>query len=140
MVMKVQSYLSFEGRTEEALDFYQRVLGAKVEQMMRYKDVAEAREHAPPGGADKVMHCAFKIGDTQLMASDGMNTGKPNFAGISLALTVRDDAEAKRVFDALSDGGQVQMPLTKTFFASSFGMLADRFGVTWMIVTEGMPA
>jgi uncharacterized glyoxalase superfamily protein PhnB len=84
MAMKVQSYLSFEGRTEEALDFYKRTLGAKVEQMMRYKDVAEAREHAPPGGADKVMHCAFKIGDTQLMASDGMNTGKPNFAGISL--------------------------------------------------------
>jgi len=134
--MYVQSYLSFEGRTEEALEFYKRALGAEVTHMIRFKEVPESKDHTPPGAENKVMHSAFKVGDTVLMASDGRCTGKANFEGISLSLTAKDDAEAQRLFKALSDGGQVQMPLVKTFFASSFGMLADRFGVGWMIVTE----
>jgi PhnB protein len=87
----------------------------------------------PPGSENKVMHASFRIGDSTIMASDGHCQGKPNFQGFSLSLTVANDAEADRLFNALADGGQVQMPLTKTFFAPKFGMLADRFGVGWMV-------
>ena len=132
--MQVQSYLFFDGRCEEALQFYSKHLGAKVEMLMRNK---ESPQPPPPGmnaPGEKVMHAAFRIGDTQLLASDGYCTGKPRFEGFSLALTARDDAEAKRLFNALADGGKVNMPLAPTFFASSFGMVADRFGVGWMVM------
>ena len=132
--MQVQPYLFFDGRCEEALEFYQKAVGAKVDMLMRNK---ESPEPAPPGmnaPADKIMHAAFRIGDTQVLASDGMCAGKPSFQGFSLALSARDDAEAKRFFGALAEGGQVRMPLTATFFASSFGMLTDRFGVGWMVL------
>ena len=135
--MQVQSYLFFDGRCEEALQYYSKHLGAKVEMLMRN---SESPEPPPPGmnaPGEKIMHAAFRIGDTQLLASDGMCTGKPNFQGFSLALSASDDAEAKRIFNALADGGQVRMPLTKTFFASSFGMLADRFGIGWMVLAGG---
>lgn len=139
--MKVESYLMFEGRCEEALDFYRRALGAQVTMLMRYKDNPEpaAGQGCAEGGGpgptpEMVMHAAFTVGDTQLMASDGMGSGKPRFEGISLALSPADEAEAKRLFDALADGGQVQMPLGKTFFSRAFGMVADRFGVSWMVV------
>lgn len=134
--MQVQPYLFFEGRTEEAIDFYRKVLGAEVTMLMRFKDSpppTQPNAH-PPGSADKVMHAALRIGDTVVMASDGNCSGKPNFQGVSLSLTAASDAEAERVFAALSEGGQVRMPLAKTFFASRFGMLADRFGLGWMIV------
>lgn len=135
--MKVEPYLFFEGRTEEALEFYRKALDAKIETIMRFGDHKEACEGGamPPGSENKVMHSAFKIGETTIMASDGNCGGKSAFQGVSLAVTVADDAEAKRRFEALSPGGQVQQPLTKTFFASSFGVLQDRFGVSWMIVT-----
>jgi len=133
--MQAQPYLMFEGRTEEALAFYKSALGAEIEAVMRYGDTPETSEHAPPGSKGKVMHSAFKIGDSMLMASDGQCSGKTNFQGISLALTVRNDSEAEQKFSALADGGQIQMPLTKAFFASSFGLVADRFGVNWMVVT-----
>ena len=132
--MQVQPYLFFDGRCEEALQYYSKHLGAKVEMLMRNK---ESPEPPPPGmnaPGDKIMHAAFRIGETQLLASDGMCTGKPNFQGFSLAITARDDADAKRIFNALADGGQVRMPLTKTLFASSFGMLADRYGIGWMVL------
>ncbi len=137
--MQVQPYLFFEGRCEEALTFYQGAVGAKLIDLMHYKDNPEpqAGEGCPEGSApppDKVMHASFSIGDTTLMASDGMASGKPEFKGMSLSITAASDAEAKRLFDALGDGGHVQMPLTKTFFASSFGMVADRFGVSWMVI------
>lgn len=132
--MQIQPYLFFEGRCEEALEFYQRALGAKVEMLMRYKDSPEA---PPPGmncPPDKVMHASFRLGGDTVMASDGYCTGKPSFNGFSLSITAADDADAKKRFSALADGGQVHMPLAKTFFASSFGMLADRFGVPWMVI------
>ena len=88
----------------------------------------------PPGSENKVMHAAFRIGETLVMASDGRCQGKPNFDGFSLSISVDSEAEADRVFGALSDGGQVQMPLGKTFFSPRFGMVADRFGVNWMII------
>ena len=134
--MKVQSYLNFDGRCEEAIEFYRKTLGAEVTMLMRFKDSPEpcAPGMIPPGAESKIMHSSFRIGETEVMASDAGCGGKANFQGVSLALTVADDAEAKRRFAALSDGGQVQMPLTKTFFSSSFGVVADRFGVSWMIV------
>lgn len=139
--MKVESYLMFEGRCEEALDFYRSALGAKVGTLMRYKDNPEPAgapgcgEGSGPGPTpEMVMHAEFTVGQTTLMASDGMGSGKAIFQGISLALSPADEAEAKRLFNALADGGQVQMPLAKTFFSQAFGMLADRFGVPWMVV------
>lgn len=134
--MQVQPYLFFDGRCEEALDFYCRKLGAEVIMLMRYKESPEAPPPGmvPPGSENKVMHAAFRIGDTTLMASDGHCQGKPSFQGFSLSLTVANPAEAERTFAALADGGQVQMPLTQTFFSPCFGMLADRFGVAWMVI------
>ena len=136
--MQVQPYLYFDGRCEEALEFYRSALGAKIESLMHFKDAPpEAQQMGGCAGSvppDKVMHASFKIGETTLMASDGMAQGKPEFKGISLTLPLPDEAEVKRLFDALGDGGQVQMPLTKTFFSSSFGMVADRFGVSWMLL------
>jgi PhnB protein len=136
MMMRVEPYLDFDGRCEEALDFYKKAVGAEVTMLMRFGEAPD-KSMVSPGGEQKVMHASAKIGDSIVMASDGWNKGKPNFAGVSLALTAKDDADAKRCFDALAEGGEVKMPLTKTFFASSFGMLADKFGVTWMIVTAG---
>jgi PhnB protein len=139
--MKVEPYLMFEGRCEEALDFYRRALGAQVNVLMRYKENPDPA--GAPGCADgsgpgptpeMVMHAEFSVGQTTLMASDGMGSGKTSFQGISLALSPADEAEAKRLFDALAEDGQVQMPLSKTFFSQAFGMVADRFGVSWMVV------
>ena len=133
--MKVEPYLFFDGRCEEAIEFYRKALDAKVEMLMRFKDSPEP-DHGmvPPGAGDKVMHSSLRIGDTIVMASDGECMGRPNFQGCSLSLTARDDDEAERLFVSLANGGKVQMPLTKTFFSSRFGMVADRFGVPWMIV------
>jgi PhnB protein len=132
--MQVQPYLNFEGRCEEALEFYRTALGAKQTMLMRFKDSPEPQPGmVPPGGENKVMHAQFRIGDTEIMASDGRCQGKPNFQGFCLNLSPANEAEAKRLFAALSDGGQVQMPLGKTFFSPCFGMVADQFGVSWMV-------
>jgi PhnB protein len=134
--MRVEPYLFFEGRCEEALKFYEKAIGAKTEALIRYK---ESPEPPPPGmktPPDKVMHALVRIGDATVMASDGMCTGSSKFQGFSLTLNAKDDADAKRLFSALGEGGQVQMPLAPTFFASSFGMLTDRFGVGWMVLAQ----
>ena len=135
--MKLQPYLFFDGRCEEAIEFYKRAIGAEVTALMRFKDSPEQCEQggaSPP--ADKVMHASFRIGDTEVMASDGHCAGKPTFQGFSLALTAANPSEAEKLFGKLSDGGQVQMPLGKTFFSPAFGMVADKFGVSWMVVTD----
>jgi PhnB protein len=131
--MRIEPYLFFEGRTEEALEFYKSKLGAKVDFLMRYKDNPEPK-YNPPNSAEKVMHSSFHIGDTMVMASDGNCTGKPSFQGFSLTYNAADEADAKRRFHALAEGGKVSQPLSETFFAKSFGMLADRFGVNWMVM------
>src|SRR5438128_5695654 len=133
--MQVQPYLNFDGRCEEAIEFYRKALGAEVTMLMRFKDSPEPPQPGmcPPGSGDKVMHASFRIGDTTVMASDGRCEGRPSFQGFSLSLTVPDEAEADRLFAALANGGQVRMPLAKTFFSPRFGMVADRFGVSWMI-------
>jgi len=130
--MSLEPYLSFEGRCDEAFAFYQRQLGAEVEGLMRYKD-APGGPYPGRATAENVMHARVRVGDGHFMASDGGNSGSPRFSGVSLTLTVKDDAEAKRKFDGLCEGGQVMQPLTATFFASSFGMVVDRFGVSWMV-------
>jgi PhnB protein len=134
--MIVQNYLFFDGRCEEAIDFYRRALGAEVAMLMRYKDSPEPCPEGmvPPGSDNKVMHACLRIRETQVMASNGSCQGKPSFAGFALSLTAANEAEADRLFAALADGGQVQMPLGKTFFAPRFGMVADRFGVAWMVL------
>ena len=138
--MFIEPYLFFDGRCEEAIEFYKSALGAKVEMLMRFKDSPEPSQmELPPGSEDKVMHSSFHVGDTRVMASDGMCQGKPSFQGVSLSITVADLAEAERKFNALAEGGQVQQPLVQTFFSPGFGMVADRFGVGWMIVVEAKP-
>jgi len=134
----VQPYLFFDGRCEEALEFYRRALGAELIMLMRFKDSPEPPQPdmCAPGSENKVMHASFRIGETTMMASDGRCGGKPNFQGFALSLTAATAAEAESLFAAISDGGQVQMPLTKTFFSERFGMAADRFGVTWMVLVR----
>ncbi len=133
--MNVQPYLMFDGRCEEALEFYHKTLGAEVVMKMRFSESPEPcdPQTMPPGYENKIMHSTFRVGDSTLMASDGRCSGAPKFDGISLSLTVPNAEAAAKAFAALGDGGQVQMPLTKTFFSPSFGMVADRFGVSWMV-------
>ncbi len=135
----IQPYLFFNGSCEQAVEFYRNALGAEVEMTMRFKESPEPPPPGavPPGFENKIMHTSFRIGQTTIMASDGCSTEKPNFEGFSLALSVSNEAEADRVFAALSAGGQVRMPLTKTFWSPRFGMLTDRFGIGWMISVPG---
>jgi PhnB protein len=133
--MRVQPYLFFEGRCEEAIEFYRNALGAEVTMLMRYKDSPEPSQPGmhPPGSENKVMHASLRIGETTVLVSDGRCQGQSSFQGFSLSLTVSDDAEAERRFASLADAGQVLMPLAKTFFSSRFGMVTDRFGLLWMV-------
>ena len=138
--MRVQPYLFFDGRCDEALEFYRQALGARVTMLMRYKDSPVphdpgTRTTAPAG--DKVMHADVRIGDSTILASDGHCQNQPEFRGFGLSLTVPTEAEAQRLFAALSPGGKVQMPLGKTFFSPQFGMVTDRFGVLWMVYVAG---
>lgn len=138
--MNVSTYLFFNGRCEEAVDYYKQTLGADVEMLMRFADAPDGYE--PPGMPDamksKVMHVAFNVGDTSIMASDGMCNGesRPSFDGFSLSISVPDVASAEKVFDALAADGTVSQPLIETFFSPRFGIVADKFGVSWMIVAQ----
>lgn len=130
--MQVQPYLFFNNCCQEALEFYRTALGAEITALMHYKDGPEA---PPPGMENKVMHANLLIGDTMLMASDDCVSKQTGFTGFSLSLTVADEGEAERTFAALAIGGEIRMPLVKTFWSPLFGMVADRFGVLWMINT-----
>lgn len=144
-LMQVQPYLMFEGRCEEALNFYKKALNAEVTALMRFSEMPATADTAEPTGCaggvppppDSIMHSSFKVGQTEVMASDGMSAGKAEFKGISLSLSPATEAEGKKIFTALSEGGQVQMPLAATFFSPCFGMVADKFGVSWMVVVPG---
>jgi len=135
----IQPYIFFNGSCEQAVEFYRKALGAEVEMMMRFKESPEPPQPGmvPPGFENKIMHTSFRVGQTTVMASDGCSTDKPNFDGFSLAISVPNEAEADRVFKALADGGQVKMPLAKTFWSPRFGMVADRFGIGWMVSVPG---
>ncbi len=136
--MQAQAYLFFEGRCDEALDFYRTALAAEVTMLLRFKDNPEPDKTGGirPGTENKVMHARVRLGDTVIMASDGRCSGEPDFRGVALSLTVTTEAEAEQRFAALADGGQVVMPFGKTFFSPRFGMVRDRFGLTWMIIVE----
>ncbi|MFY9510666.1 MAG: VOC family protein [Rubrivivax sp.] len=136
--MRIEPYLNMDGCAEEAIDFYRQALGAEVEMLMRMKDSPEPPPPGmvPPGTDNKVMHASLRIGQTRLMLSDGPCSGKAEFRGVTLSLASTDLAAAKRWFDALAAGGEVQMPLEKTFWSPAFGMVKDRFGVSWMINGE----
>ncbi len=133
--MQVQNYLFFNGNCGEAIDFYVKALGAKVEMRMSFKDAPEPppADMAPPNWGDKIMHASFTIGETTIMASDGCETESKGYEGFSLSLAVKTEQEADRYFNALSEGGSVTMPLGKTFWSPRFGMLKDRFGIAWMV-------
>ena len=134
--MQIQPYLFLDGRCEEATEFYRNNLGAEVTMLMRWKDCPEKGGMGTTPPDDKVMHSSIRIGDSTILASDGQCSGQPNLQGFALSLTAKDEAEARRLFTALGDGGQVQMPLDKTFFSPAFGMVADKFGVSWMVYVE----
>ena len=130
--MQIQPYLFFDGRCDEAIEFYRRVLGAEVTMLMRFKESPDPGS-VPAGGEDKVMHANLRIGESTVLTSDGHGLGQPSFQGFALSVTADDEAEVERIYAGLADGGQVQMPLAKTFFSPRFGMVADRFGVSWMV-------
>ena len=132
--MDVQPYLAFEGRCDEAIEFYKKAIDAKVDVLKRFKDAPD-QSIVTSGNRDKVMHAALRAGNAQLLMSDGRCNGRPSFTGIALALSTTTDADAERLFKALAEGGTVNMALTKTFFAARFGMLVDKFGVGWMVLS-----
>ena len=130
----IQPYLMFGGRCEEALEFYRTALGAQIDMLMRFSESPDPPPPGmlPPGFENKIMHASFRIAGNVLMASDGCEVGA-QFKGFSLSISVATEAEADHYFAALSDGGQVQMPLAQTFWSPKFGMLTDRFGIGWMV-------
>jgi PhnB protein len=135
--VNLQPYLFFDGKCEEAIEFYRHALGAHVNLQLRFKDSPEPPPPGcPPSPPEKIMHAQIQIGDTVVMVSDGRCTGHPKFDGFSLALAAPTEADADRFFNALAHGGNIQMPLAKTFFSPRFGMVADRFGVMWMIMVR----
>jgi PhnB protein len=131
-VKKVEPYLFFNGNCEEAFKFYESVLGAKIEAMMPHEGTPAA-DHTPPEWRKKILHARMKVGDTALMASDAPPSDYSKPQGFSISFSVESASEAERVFQALSEMGQVQMPMAETFWALRFGMLVDRFGIPWMI-------
>jgi PhnB protein len=135
----VQPYLFFGGRCEEALEFYRKTIGAEVQMLMRFGESPEPPPGLAPGNENKVMHASFRVGESTLMASDGRCQGEPNFDGFTLSIVAPDETEADRVFNALAEGGKVEMPMMKTFWAPKFGMLEDRFGLGWMVSVEHKP-
>lgn len=132
--MQIQPYLFFDGRCEEAIAFYTEAVGAEVKMLMRFKDAPD-QSMVKPESKEKVMHASLQIGETMVLASDGHCSGTTDFKGFGMALSTATDADTERLFTALGVGGTVRMPLEKTFFSSRFGMVVDRFGVLWMIMT-----
>ncbi len=131
--MRIESYLFFDGRCEEAVEFYKRALGAKVENLVRYK---EAPQPPPPGSDEKIMHASMMIGETRVMAADDCTGKSPTFGGFSQCVNLSEEAQAKPLFEALAEGGEVVMQLQKTFYSPCFGMVTDRFGILWMVMVE----
>lgn len=135
--MQVQPYLCFNGRCDEALELYKKIFNTKVDFLMRFSEAPEGACGGAPLPAnwnDKVMHSSMQIGESTIMFTDGMSADPPKFDGITLTVLAADAAEADRLFAALGEGGQMQMPLGETFFSPRFGMVADKFSVSWMVI------
>ena len=136
--MRVEPYLMLSGRAEDALAFYNQAIGAKTVMVMRF-DESPDQNHPmplPPDWDKKIIHCSMTVGDTLVMMSDGMSAVPKDLSGITLSLTADDEAHANKLFDALSAGGKVFMPLSKTFWSPCFGMTSDKFGVSWMVTVD----
>ena len=136
--MQVNAYLLFDGRCEEAFRFYEKCLNGKIVAMLTHKGTP-AEEHVPARWVDKILHARLDIGDQVLMASDTPPDRYEKPAGFSVSLQVKTPAEAERLFKALAEKGEIRMPLEKTFWSPSFGMLVDRFGIPWMINCDAQP-
>ena len=135
--MQVQPYLFFNGRCEEAIEYYRATLGAEITSIMRFKEMPESDKGViAPGSENKIMHAGLRFGESEVFASDGMNNGETKFEGISLSLAASDEAEAERLFGLLAEDGKIEMPLAETFFASRFGAVEDKFGVSWLVMSE----
>jgi PhnB protein len=134
----VQPYLYFDGRSEEAIEFYRKAIDAEVTMLMRFKDSPEPPQPGmcPPNSGEKIMHASLKVGEGVILLSDGRCGGKANFSGFALALLLKDQTKVGRYFNALAENGQIIMPLAKTFFSPQFGMVADRFGVCWSLLAQ----
>lgn len=137
--VQVQNYLFFDGRCDEAIEFYGKAVGAEVTMRLTFgqSPVPVDQGRMPEANANKVMHAQMRIGDTEVMCSDGHCTGNAKFEGFSLAITVDKEADADKYFNALTQGGKVLMPLDKTFFSPRYGMCTDKFGVMWMVMVRG---
>ena len=134
----IQPYLFLGGRGDEAIEFYKKALKAETQMVMRYKESPNRRKMPlPPGWENKIMHASLRVGGGSIMLSDGCGENESGYKGFSLSYTAPDVAEAERAFAALGEGGEVQMPLSKTFFSPSFGMVKDRFGICWMVFVPG---
>ena len=131
--METQAYLFFDGRCEEAVEFYKTALGAEVGPMIRFKESPD-QSMVAPGTGEKIMHGQMNIGKTTILVSDGRCTGNPGFQGFAMSITVDDPADCDKLFNPLAESGQIQMPLMETFFAKRFGMVIDKFGVMWMVI------
>jgi PhnB protein len=130
--MEIQPYLYFDGRCEEAIAFYSSALDATELFKMRFKDAPDPA--TPPHMADKIMHATLAIGSTHVLMSDGRCGGeKVSYSGFSLSVTAADLASGEKYFNALAQGGRIDMPFQKTFWTEGFGMLVDKFGVPWMV-------
>ena len=136
--MDVHPYLFFGGDCREAMTRYQEVLGGQLD-VMAMSDVPDG-EPVPEGSADMVMHAALMFGDTLLMASDDPTGGFEGVRGVAISVSAADADEARKVFDALAEGGEVHAPLEPTSFAAAFGMCTDRFGIPWLLTTDEPPA
>ena len=137
--MRVEPYLMLSGRCEEALAFYNQAVTAKTTMLMRFDENPDNNHPMPlpPDWGQKIMHSSMTVGDTTVMMSDGMSTEPVSFSGVSLSITADDEAQAKKLFDALAHGGKVFMPLGKTFWSPCFGVVSDKFGVSWMVGVDG---
>lgn len=130
--MQIQPYVFFDGRCEEALEFYQQSVGAEIGMLLRYRDNPDPSTN-PPGAEDNIMHGEMRIGESTVLVSDGHCGGSPTFEGFALTLIAKSVEESERLYKALEEGGQVLVPLGKSFFSPSFGMLTDQFGVMWLV-------
>lgn len=132
--MQIQPYVFFDGRCEDALRFYADTLGAEVLFKMQYKDAPpEANRPADPKSDDKVMHASVRIGESTVMMSDDCMSPQVIRSGFSLSVTADSLAEGEKLFNALAEGGKVNLPWQATFWSKGFGMLTDQFGVNWMV-------
>ena len=131
--MQVQAYLTFDGQCEEAINFYKKAVKAEVVHKHYFKEAPD-QNMITPENAGKIMHAMLRVGENTFMLSDGQCSGKASFDGFNMNVMTETETEAEKIFSALSDGGQITMPMSPTFFAARFGMLKDRFGVSWMIM------